>query len=305
MSSRGLSKTLKGDIYCVLNGVCFLVAAAVTRRAKAATPDEFLFARIVSFFVIGLIEVVRTRELQKLTKDSKLLSFGALNGFATVNMNLTYLLSLNHLTTSDAYVVNRIRIVVTGFLSALLLGQPFGLFSIFCTFLILFGASLVAQPTFVFGSAATVYNIPAIGYFIIAAAIFFGGANSVFLQIAHRNSCFITSSQFIFMFGFTGIIQYFLSGYIPDNVTFVSLDWDKLLVHVVVSLGTIVFFKLSLDNISAQRYAVVSCILIPISFIVDIIFVTVNLQMSSFVGAIFVFIGVLLYTWSQHSVEKK
>ena len=305
VNSKKASETLKGDIFCVLNGVCFLVGAAVTRRAVVASPDEFLFARIIAFFILGLIDGIRSGDLLYLLRDSKLMYFAALNGFATVNMNLTYLLTLNHLATSDAYVINRLRVVVTGIMSSLLIDQPFGLFSLLCTFLILIGASLIAKPSFFFATEAASYNIPGIGYFIICAAVFFGGANSVFLQIAHRNSCFITSSQFIFMFGVTGLVQYIISGYFPSSLEFVKLDWDKILFHVIVSVGTIVFFKLSLDNISAQRFAVVSCILIPISFIVDAIFVSSQLQFTSFAGAVFVFFGVLLYTRAQKKIEEK
>ncbi len=303
-NSVAMSKILKGDLFCVINGVCFLLAAAVTRHATTASPDQFLFARIVAFFFIGLVSLLRNGDWRPLLVDPTFLFFASLNGFATVNMNFTYLLTLNHLATSDAYVINRLRVVVTGLLSSLLCGHPFGIFSLFCTLLILFGVVLVAEPSILFDSTSSTYNIPLVGYFIIASAVFFGGANSVFIQLAHQNSCFITSSQFVFLMGFIGVVQYCLSGYIPSNLDFLWHDYDKIFIHVVLSIGTLVSFKLSLDYISAQRFAVVSCILIPISYLIDILFLKSQLSFSSFLGALFVFVGVLLYTKSQQKPVK-
>ena len=84
------------------------MAAAVTRHANVAKPEHFLFARVLAFLIGGLIYCFTSKEFSKLLRDYKLLGFTCLNGFFTVNMNLTYLLTLNHLATSDAYVINRI-----------------------------------------------------------------------------------------------------------------------------------------------------------------------------------------------------
>ena len=291
-----MDSTLKGDIYCILNGVCFLMAAAFTRHSHVANPEHFLFARVLAFLVGGLIYCVSSNELGKLFTDHKLLGFTCLNGFFTVNMNLTYLLTLNHLATSDAYVINRLRIVVTGILSAILCDDPFGIYSIFCTFLILSGAVLIAEPAALYSSAERSYNISYSGYVIIFAAVFFGGANSVTLKLAHKNDCYVTSSQFILSFGVMGLLQYVLSGYIPEDVCEMFLtDWFTLSLHVIISVGTLMFFKRCLDYISAQRFAIVSCIIIPISYIIDALFISFTIRLTSMIGAAFVFVGVYLY----------
>ena len=103
-------------------------------------------------------------------------------------------------------------------MSAILCDEPFGLYSIFCTFVILAGAVLIAEPAAIYSSAESSYNISNAGYVIILAAIFFGGGNSVTLKVAHKNDAYMTSSQFILSFGVIGFVQYLLSGYVPDGI---------------------------------------------------------------------------------------